>query len=74
MSSKKISEPGHPLDQSLGQPLGHPPGCPNCGKPRHQRYRPFCSKRCRDLDLARWLDGSYAVPAVEGDEDDDQAG
>jgi hypothetical protein len=36
-------------------------------------YRPFCSRRCRDLDLARWLDGSYAVPVVEEDgaEDDD---
>jgi hypothetical protein len=36
-------------------------------------HRPFCSKRCRDLDLARWLDGRYAIPVVEEDgaEDDD---
>ena len=37
------------------------------------RYRPFCSARCRDLDLGKWLDGSYAVPAVEIDDDDDLA-
>jgi endogenous inhibitor of DNA gyrase (YacG/DUF329 family) len=36
--------------------------CPICGRPRDQKYRPFCSKRCTDLDLARWLDGSYAIP------------
>jgi hypothetical protein len=35
-------------------------------------YRPFCSKRCRDLDLARWLDGSYAVPVVEEDGAEDE--
>lgn len=35
------------------------------------RYRPFCSARCRDLDLGRWLDGAYAVPAVEVDDDED---
>jgi endogenous inhibitor of DNA gyrase (YacG/DUF329 family) len=46
--------------------------CPNCGKPMVMRYRPFCSPRCRDLDLGRWLDGAYAVPAVEVDDDEDQ--
>lgn len=35
------------------------------------RFRPFCSARCRDLDLGRWLDGAYAVPAVEVDDDED---
>ena len=45
--------------------------CPNCSKPMVMRYRPFCSARCRDLDLGKWLDGSYAVPAVEIDDDDD---
>ena len=38
------------------------------------RYRPFCSARCRDLDLGRWLDGSYAIPAVEREDDEDVAG
>jgi hypothetical protein len=35
-------------------------------------YRPFCSKRCRDIDLAQWLDGSYAVPVVEEDGAEDE--
>jgi endogenous inhibitor of DNA gyrase (YacG/DUF329 family) len=32
--------------------------------------RPFCSKRCRDVDLNRWLSGSYVVPAAEDDPED----
>jgi endogenous inhibitor of DNA gyrase (YacG/DUF329 family) len=32
--------------------------------------QPFCSARCRDVDLHRWLSGSYVIPATEGDEDD----
>jgi hypothetical protein len=50
-----------------------PPRCPQCGKPRALRYRPFCSPRCRDLDLGKWLDGSYAVPAVEEEPPDERA-
>jgi hypothetical protein len=42
--------------------------CPICGKPAAPEYRPFCSKRCADVDLQRWLSGVYAIPAVE-DED-----
>ncbi len=38
------------------------PKCPICGKPAVQDYRPFCGKRCADVDLNRWLDGRYAVP------------
>lgn len=37
--------------------------CPICGKPRVEAYRPFCSKRCADVDLHRWLGGAYAIPA-----------
>lgn len=44
-------------------------GCPICGKPAAPEYRPFCSRRCADVDLQRWLSGAYAVPAVE-DEDE----
>lgn len=36
--------------------------CPICEKPSDPGYRPFCSKRCADVDLARWLRGSYAIP------------
>jgi len=44
------------------------PGCPICGKPVDAAYRPFCSRRCADVDLQRWLTGGYAVPAEEPDE------
>jgi hypothetical protein len=37
--------------------------CPICGGPPAARYRPFCSRRCADVDLGRWLAGAYAVPA-----------
>jgi len=36
-----------------------------------ERYRPFCSKRCADVDLQRWFTGSYAVPVVEEDRSPD---
>lgn len=40
--------------------------CPICGKPGTPDYRPFCSKRCADIDLGRWLKESYRVPTDEG--------
>ncbi|WP_404406206.1 DNA gyrase inhibitor YacG [Pelagibacterium halotolerans] len=42
--------------------LRKPKPCPICGKPSVQAYHPFCSSRCADLDLGRWLKGSYAIP------------
>lgn len=39
--------------------------CPICGKPMSGSYRPFCSKRCADVDLNRWLSDSYALPAQD---------
>ena len=48
--------------------------CPICGKPAEPRTRPFCSRRCADVDLHRWFSGAYAVPAVESDEDGIDAG
>ena len=39
--------------------------CPICRKPSAPVYRPFCSKRCADVDLGRWLGGTYAIPAEE---------
>ena len=45
------------------------PRCAVCGKPADPRYRPFCSRRCADVDLQRWLTGRYAVAAVEDDGD-----
>lgn len=39
--------------------------CPICSKPADAPYRPFCSKRCADVDLGRWLNGSYAIPTED---------
>ncbi|MEE4186948.1 MAG: DNA gyrase inhibitor YacG [Roseobacter sp.] len=39
--------------------------CPICKKPTDPDMRPFCSKRCADVDLARWFNGSYAVPGQD---------
>ncbi len=39
--------------------------CPVCGKPGLARFKPFCSRRCADIDLGRWLKGSYRVPGAE---------
>lgn len=48
--------------------------CPICGRPLPaERLRSFCSKRCADVDLHRWLSGSYALPAAEAEADDDEA-
>ena len=46
--------------------------CPICGKPAVEQLRPFCSRRCADVDLNRWLSGVYAVP-VKDEEDEDGA-
>jgi endogenous inhibitor of DNA gyrase (YacG/DUF329 family) len=48
--------------------------CPICGKPAAARHQPFCSARCADIDLGRWLKDSYRVetdegPDAEGDDD-----
>ena len=42
--------------------------CVICGKPQDTDYKPFCSKRCADVDLNRWLSGGYAIPAAEEDD------
>ncbi|MBE7635260.1 DNA gyrase inhibitor YacG [Sneathiella sp. P13V-1] len=39
--------------------------CPQCGKPAEQKFRPFCSQRCQQLDLGKWLNESYAIPGEE---------
>jgi endogenous inhibitor of DNA gyrase (YacG/DUF329 family) len=45
--------------------------CPICGAPARQETRPFCSRRCRDVDLARWLSGSYVIGGGERGADED---
>jgi endogenous inhibitor of DNA gyrase (YacG/DUF329 family) len=39
--------------------------CPICKKDVVQEFRPFCSKRCKDVDLNRWLSNSYIIPGEE---------
>jgi endogenous inhibitor of DNA gyrase (YacG/DUF329 family) len=49
--------------------------CPICEKaPPAAQYRPFCSRRCADLDLQRWFSGRYAIPVVEDPEKPPQEG
>jgi endogenous inhibitor of DNA gyrase (YacG/DUF329 family) len=45
--------------------------CPICGKAPVPKFRPFCSKRCADVDLHRWFSGTYSAPAAEQDEPSD---
>ncbi|MFY0623537.1 MAG: DNA gyrase inhibitor YacG [Pelagimonas sp.] len=42
--------------------------CPICERKTDQAFRPFCSKRCADVDLAKWMTGSYAVPSTDPDD------
>jgi len=44
--------------------------CPICAKESDPKYRPFCSKRCADVDLARWLNGSYVIPGDVAEEEE----
>lgn len=44
--------------------------CPICSKETDAKYRPFCSRRCADVDLGRWLTGGYAIPAEPADTED----
>jgi uncharacterized protein len=43
--------------------------CPICGKPPQPQYRPFCSARCAQIDLGRWLKGDYRIPTEDAPEE-----
>ena len=45
--------------------------CPICRKPADAKYRPFCSRRCADVDLNRWFSGRYAIASAPDAEEDD---
>lgn len=45
--------------------------CPICGAPGEHEFRPFCSRRCADVDLSRWLRGAYAIAGGQADADED---
>ncbi|MEP2782608.1 MAG: DNA gyrase inhibitor YacG [Pseudoruegeria sp.] len=42
--------------------------CPICTNASKEKYRPFCSKRCADVDLGKWLNESYTLPATREDD------
>jgi len=46
--------------------------CPICGKPAVPQHRPFCSARCAQIDLGRWLKGTYRIPTAEAPEEGDE--
>ena len=69
------------MSPDVERPEGAAP-CPVCGKPGLPRFAPFCSRRCADIDLGRWLKGGYAIPGgpesdpdkgPEGEPDTDEA-
>lgn len=53
----------------IGKKLANTQICPTCGAPATEDSRPFCSKRCADVDLGRWFRGAYAIPAVDSADD-----
>ncbi|EKF20603.1 DNA gyrase inhibitor YacG [Nitratireductor pacificus] len=60
--------PQHPHEKVT--PLRPKRPCPECGKDSQRAYYPFCSSRCKDVDLNRWLSGAYAIPGRSVDEED----
>ncbi len=67
-----MTEPPAPPPEAPRVTVGR---CSVCRRPVDPRFRPFCSARCKQVDLGRWLDGHYAVPGepTEGGEDDPAA-
>jgi endogenous inhibitor of DNA gyrase (YacG/DUF329 family) len=59
-----------PYDHEPSEGERHGPRCPICRQPAAAAHKPFCSKRCADIDLHRWLSGVYAVPTKETPEDE----
>jgi uncharacterized protein len=57
----------------MSEPNLRTKACPICGKPTLETLRPFCSRRCADVDLNRWLSGVYAVPVKEEEDEDGTA-
>jgi len=47
--------------------------CPICARETEAKYRPFCSRRCADVDLGKWLTGSYAIPAAAIDDENPES-
>ena len=61
------------MARSTSDPAAPQTKCPICSTKSAAAFHPFCSKRCADVDLLRWLNGSYAIPGGTTDEDDDRS-
>ena len=59
------------IDRKAREPKVAGRTCPICGDPTDANYQPFCSRRCADIDLSRWLKGTYAIPGGRADADED---
>ncbi|HET7881502.1 MAG TPA: DNA gyrase inhibitor YacG [Acetobacteraceae bacterium] len=53
----------------MNETVAPKPACPICGRPAAEGLRPFCSQRCAEVDLGRWLTGVYRIPAAPDDGD-----
>jgi endogenous inhibitor of DNA gyrase (YacG/DUF329 family) len=69
LSETRLSQNKPSAKPSSTKPFSTRP-CPICGKPAIEASKPFCSERCRDVDLNRWLSNSYAIPGKPQDDED----
>jgi endogenous inhibitor of DNA gyrase (YacG/DUF329 family) len=58
------------MADAIVTPLRPKRPCPECGRPSQRATFPFCSPRCKDIDLNRWLSGAYAIPVRDDEEDE----
>ncbi len=72
-SKRQTGEPGSSRLETGSESSTKPGGrCPICTAPTDAAFRPFCSSRCADVDLSRWLRGGYAIAGrADVDEDGD---
>ncbi len=79
-NSAATKQPGVIMTKATKTEAAQSGTCPMCSGPSVHAFRPFCSRRCADLDLARWLKGNYAIPGPPASpqdlnaDEDDQAG
>jgi len=67
------ADPPKETDKDAGEASKASKSCPECGKPaENPKTLPFCSPRCRDVDLNRWLSGRYVIPGKENAEEDEE--
>ena len=72
LGDPEVSGTDRPPGSSRSPDPSRPPKkCPICGKPTLKEHDPFCSKRCAQVDLNRWLSGTYAIPGRKLEEEDE---